>query len=88
MGAVLREGGVRKSCFSPSVTGCSDRGETFIVCVSTVRECELSCDGGIGLVPKRTTLYGLVNLSARRSLGVDGLDFHLEGQMIWMPSMS
>ena len=53
-----------------------------------VRECELSCDGGIGLVPKRTTLYGLVNLSARRSLGVDGLDFHLEGQMIWMPSMS
>lgn len=53
-----------------------------------VRECELSCDGGIGLVPKRTTSYGLVNLSARRSLGVDGLDFHLEGQTIWMPSMS
>ena len=43
---------------------------------------------GMGLIPKRTTLYVLVNRSARRSLGVDGVDFYLEGQMIWKPSMS
>ena len=49
---------------------------------------ELSRDRGIGLIPKRTTLYVLVNRSARRSLGVDGLDFYLEGQTIWKPSMS
>ncbi len=42
----------------------------------------------MGLIPKRTTLYVLVNRSARRSLGVDGVDFYLEGQMIWKPSMS
>ena len=53
-----------------------------------LRVCELSRDRGMGLIPKRTTLYVVVNRSARRSLGVDGLDFHLEGQMIWMPSMS
>lgn len=49
---------------------------------------ELSRNRGIGLIPKRTTLYVLVNRSARRSLGVDGLDFYLEGQMIWTRSMS
>ena len=50
--------------------------------------CELSRDRRMGLIPKRTTVYVLVNRSARRSLGVDGLDFYLEGQMIWKPSMS
>ena len=53
-----------------------------------LRVCELSRDRGMGLIPKRTTLYVVVNRSARRSLGVDGLDLYLEGQMIWKPLMS